>query len=161
MAEQPVPGPEHRRLESFVGDWDTEGTVKVNPSGPGVKFRAVDSYEWVPGGFFLLHRWDALMPDGRTQGVEIIGYDPAKGTYTVHSFDSSGNTDVMDASTANDTWTFEGKLLRFTGRFRDGGATLTGVWEQRLDTGSAWVHWMEVTLSRRNRQVDEPVAAER
>lgn len=94
------------------------------------------------------------MPDGRTQGVEIIGYDSASGTYTVHSYDSSGNTDVMHASVANDTWTFEGKSLRFTGGFRDGGDTLAGIWEQRRDEGAPWVHWMDVTLSKTNYQVE-------
>jgi Protein of unknown function (DUF1579) len=148
MAEQPIPGPEHRRLELFVGNWDTEGTIKVNPSGPGVKFQAVDSYEWVPGGFFLLHRWDAHMPDGRTQGIEVIGYDSAKGTYTVRSFDSAGNTDIMTGSVASDTWTFEGKSLRFRGGFRDGGNTLAGIWEQRSDDGAPWVYLMDVKLSK-------------
>jgi hypothetical protein len=154
MAEQAIPGPEHRRLQSFVGTWATEGTVKTSPSGSGVRFQGVDTYEWIPGGFFLLHRWDTHMPDGRTQGVEIIGYDSASGTYTVHSYDSSGNTDVMHARVANDTWTFEGKSLRFTGGFRDGGDTLAGIWEQRPGEGAPWVHWLDVTLSRVNRQVD-------
>ena len=151
MAEQPILGPEHRRLQSFVSTWATEGTVKTRPSGSGVRFQGVDTYEWIPGGFFLLHRWDTHMPDGRTQGLEIIGYDSANGTYTVHSYDSSGNTDVMKASVTNDTWTFEGKLLRFTGSFRDDGETLAGIWEQRSDETSRWAPWMNVTLSKRIR----------
>ena len=77
--DQLVSGPEHRRLESFIGRWNTEGTIRVNPGSPAVRFHAVDTYEWVPGGFFVLHRWDAHMPEGRTQGVEILGYDAAGG----------------------------------------------------------------------------------
>jgi Protein of unknown function (DUF1579) len=148
MTHQSVPGPEHRRLEAFVGSWDTEGTIWANPSGPGLGFRAIDRYEWVPGGFFVLHRWDAHMPDGRTQGVEILGYDAARATYTVHSFDSAGNADVMTATVADDTWTFEGKSLRFRGSFRDGGKSLVGVWDRRTDDGAGWKQLMDVKLSK-------------
>jgi hypothetical protein len=36
---------------------------------------ALDTYEWLPGGFFLLHRVDGLMGDEPVQAVEIIGYE--------------------------------------------------------------------------------------
>jgi hypothetical protein len=88
------------------------------------------------------------MPDGRTQGVEILGYDAARATYTVQSFDSAGNTAAMTASVAGDTWTFEGKSLRFRGSFRDGGNTLVGVWDRRADEVADWGHWMDVKLSK-------------
>jgi hypothetical protein len=148
VAGHPIPGPEHRRLEVFVGNWDTEGTITKSPFGPRVRFRALDSYQWVPGGFFLLHRWDAHMPDGRTQGIEVIGYDAAKGTYTLRSFDSAGNTEIMTGTVTGDTWTFEGKTLRFRGGFRDGGNTLAGMWEQRSDDAAPWVYLMDVKLSK-------------
>jgi hypothetical protein len=99
------------------------------------------------------------MPDGRTQGVEIIGYDSASETYTLHSYDNSGNTDVMHARVVNDKWTFEGKLLRFTGGFRDAGDTLAGIWERRPDEGAPWVHWLDVSLSRVHHYVDAPEKA--
>jgi len=146
--EQLVSGPEHRRLEPFIGKWKTEGIIKATPVAPGVPFHAVDTYEWVPGGFFVLHRWDANMPDGRTQGVEILGYDAARATYTVQSFDSVGNTDALTASVAGDSWTFDGKLLRFRGSFRDGGNCLVGVWDRRTNEAATWEHFMDVKLSK-------------
>jgi hypothetical protein len=146
--DQFASGPEHRRLGSFVGRWNTEGTIRVNPGGPPATFHAVDTYEWVPGGFFVLHRWDAHMPDGRTQGVEILGYDAARRKYTLQSFDSAGNIEQMTATVAGDTWTFEGKSLRFRGSFRDGGNTLVGEWDRRTDDGAGWEHSMDVKLSK-------------
>jgi hypothetical protein len=145
---QHVSGPEHRRLAPFIGKWNTEGTIQANPSSPAVKFHAVDTYEWLPGGYFVLHRWDAHMPDGRTQGVEILGFDAARGTYVAHSYDSAGNTDVMNATVADDTWTFEGKSLRFRGSFHDRGKSLIGVWDRRTAEGAGWEHLMDVKLSK-------------
>jgi len=153
VQEQLTSGPEHRRLEPFVGQWKTEGTIQATPTGPGQKFHAVDTYEWVPGGYFVLHRWDAHMPDGRTQGIEILGYDAARATYTVQSFDSAGNSDAMTASVAGDAWTFEGKSLRFRGSFRDGGNRLVGEWDQRTDETADWEHFMDVQLSKVNGRV--------
>ena len=127
------------------------GTIKESPSSSGLSFHAVDNYEWVPGGFFVLHRWDAQMPDGRKQGVEILGYDAARATYTVQSFDSEGNTDLMQGSVVDGTWTFEGKSLRFRGGFRDGGNSLVGVWEKRAGEAAAWEHLMDVKLSKVDR----------
>jgi hypothetical protein len=145
MAEQPVPGPGHQRLGAFVGTWATEGEITAGPPG---KVKATDTYEWLPGGFFLLHRWDAHMPDGRTQGVEIIGYDAASQTYPMYSFDSAGNVGTMRAHVDGDAWTFEGESLRFTGGFRDGGETFAGAWEQRSGDGTEWSPWMDIKLSR-------------
>lgn len=92
VAQPPRPDPGHRRLDAFVGTWHTEGELKARSSGPAVKFHATDTCEWLPGGFFLVHRWDAHMPDGEFKGVEIIGYDASSQTYPMHAFDSWGNT---------------------------------------------------------------------
>lgn len=132
------------RLDAFAGEWETTGTL-----ASGVRFRATDTYEWVAGGHFLLHRFDAEMPDGSMQGIEVIGHDPARGTYPMHSFDSSGNTSVMHAKADGDAWTFEGTTMRFTGGFRDGGSVFEGAWESRDADGSPWTPAMTVTLRKR------------
>lgn len=148
MSEEPRLGPGHKRLGAFVGTWATEGEIKGGPSGPRSKVRAIDIYEWLPGGFFLLHKGDSHMPDGRTQGIEVIGYDPASDAYSMHSFDSAGRVAVMRASVEREEWTFEGPSLRFTGGFRDGGDTWAGTWTQRSSEGAEWFPWMNITLSK-------------
>lgn len=150
-AQPPGPGPEHRRLDAFVGIWKTEGEIRASASGPAARFRATDTYEWLPGGFFLVHRFEAQMPDGETQGIEIIGYDAERKTYPMHSFDSQGNASVMQASVEDGTWIFTGEALRFTGSFQDGGNTITGLWEQRSDDGGQWLPWLDVKLTKAGR----------
>jgi hypothetical protein len=142
----PKPSPAHRKLEAFLGAWETRGTV--HDAGAGRPFTAQDMYEWVPGGFFLLHRWDAAMPDGRIQGVEIIGYDAEKQSYRIHSYDSYGGSDVMRASEANGVWTFLGDKARFTGQFSDDGTVMEGRWEVRASERDAWRPWMDVRLTK-------------
>jgi hypothetical protein len=136
------------RLDVFVGVWDTEGEMITGPSGPQVKFTATDTYEWMPGGHFLLHRFDAHMPAGRVQGTEIIGYSQESGDYPMHSVDSRGNVSVMHARTDGDRWTFSGECMRFSGGFRDNGMIFAGLWEIRSVDGSTWQPWMQVRLRK-------------
>jgi hypothetical protein len=120
----------------------------VQDAGTGRRFTARDWYEWVPGGFFLLHRWDAAMPAGPTQGVEIIGYDGEKRSYFLHSYDSHGGVGTMHATEADGGWTFVGDTARFTGRFSEPGTVLTGRWELRKSEDDAWQRWMDVRLTK-------------
>ena len=43
-----------------------------------------EHYEWLPGGFFLLHQWDANAGTREFKGTEIIGHDEANGGYFTH-----------------------------------------------------------------------------
>jgi hypothetical protein len=134
------------RLDSFVGTWDTEGEVRV-PGGPPVKFKATDTYEWLPGGYFMLHRFDAHMPEGNVQGIEVIGYDEGSKSYSMNSFDSLGNSSVMKARIEKDQWTYTGEATRFTGEFNEKETVFSGLWELR--DKEMWQPWMDVKLKKR------------
>lgn len=140
------PGPEHERLAAFVGRWKTRGEVRASGDSPALEIAGVDTYEWLPGGFFLLHRVDVRIGGERVEAVEVIGWDAAAGAYFAHSYDSRGNADTMRASVEGGVWTFLGKAERFTGGFSHGGRTLAGLWERR--EGSRWLPWMDVRLTR-------------
>ena len=139
---------ELERLTPFLGAWDTDGLIRATGVGDASSFRVVDTYERLPGGHFLVHRVDANMPEGRAQGIEIIGYSRDRGDHPMHAFDSTGLASVIRARVEQDTRTFLGDSLRFTGRFRDNGRTFDGTCEMRSVDGSSWQPWMDVTLKR-------------
>jgi hypothetical protein len=58
--EVPKPDPALSRLNVFVGKWVTEGLIMESPAGPTATLKAVDTYEWLPGGFFLIHHVDGF-----------------------------------------------------------------------------------------------------
>ena len=90
-------GDAHHRLDVFVGTWHTEGTsfadgqTTDDPRASGVRWTSDEHYEWLPGGFFLLHQWDALAGTREFKGTEIIGYDEADGGYFTRFFDNAGS----------------------------------------------------------------------
>ena len=57
---------------------------------PPRRIDAVDTYEWLPGRFALLHRVNARVGDQKVEGAEIIGYDPAHKTYITQYFGTDG-----------------------------------------------------------------------
>lgn len=136
-----------KRLNAFVGKWNTEGEIQESPFGPAGKLIGRDTYEWLAGGFFLIHRVNVRMGNQKNESIEIIGYDAQSNSYPMHSFDSQGNSAVMQAGVAGDTWTFTGESMRFKGTFSEDGKRISGKWEY-LDDGSNWHHWMDVKLTK-------------
>ena len=146
-ARPPEPTPEHRLLDAFVGTWRTEGRMEAGPLGPAAAIRGTDRYEWLPGGFFLVHRVDVRMGDEQVNTIEIIGWDPESRTYPMRWFDGRGGSGTYHAAFRDGAWTFAGETERFTGRFAADGGTISGTWE-RTEDGSEWLPWMEINLTK-------------
>lgn len=66
MSPQATAGPEHKRLEVFVGKWNQEGRAYDSPFGSAADISAVETFEWLTGGLFLVHRLE-----GQLGGVPI------------------------------------------------------------------------------------------
>jgi hypothetical protein len=148
-------GPEHWRLEGFVGRWITEGQAYDGPFGPSAKITAVETYEWLPGGLFLVHRMQGRLGDQEMACLEVIGHEASRESYAVRSFYNDGTHNLWLARERDGTWTFagewkkEGKPLkvRCTAVFKDAGNTLTGDSEYSED-GSRWQRFWETKLTR-------------
>jgi len=143
-------GAEHERLDALIGRWKTDGQTKETREAPAAKIDAVDTYEWAPGGFALLHGVDAKVGDETVEGAEIIGYDPERGAYVTQYFGSDGPAAYeADLARENGTlvWRMRSKGDRFTGTFNDDGNVITGHWELLDDDGN-WQPWMDITLTK-------------
>jgi hypothetical protein len=136
----------HTRLGVLVGRWLTRGSTTDTADA----IEAVDTYEWLPGRFGLLHIVDARVGDDHVEGAEIIGWDAARNAYVTQYFGTDG-PNAYEARFGEEegalVWSMRSATDRFTGRFSEDGDTITGDWE-RLDDGGEWVPWMHVTLTR-------------
>lgn len=131
------PSAAHGKLEVFVGKWHAEGT-SYGEGSDGVPWTSEESYEWLPGGFFLLHRWDAMTGERAFQGTEILGYDEAEGGYFTRFFDNSGFHPEYRATVDGDVWRFEEPETRATVTVEDEGNRMRFKWEWR-NGGPEWV----------------------
>jgi hypothetical protein len=110
----------------------------------------VDTHDWLPGRFSLLHTVDARVGNAHVEGAEIIGWEEARNAYVTQYFGSDGPNAYEAQLTEEEgvlVWTMRSAADRFTGRFSEAGDTITGHWEQ-LDADERWRPWMEVTLTR-------------
>jgi hypothetical protein len=123
--QPPKPGPEHKKLEAFLGTWTYEGEAKESVVGPAGKISGTDVYEMLPGGFFLQHHWDEKNPLGNVKGTEIWGYDPIRKTYTYNFFSSLGEMGSGTFKIKGDTWTFAGTGVTYDGKRARGRGTVT------------------------------------
>ena len=140
-------GAEYEKLNNFVGHWKTEGKIAATNAKAETKVAGTDTYQWLPGGFFLLHKVDVHIGDDHNQTLEVIGYDRQNHSYILRHFDNKGNSGLMVGSCVGDDWTFQGENLRFSGGFKKDYKEFSGTWEQSSDKKS-WASFMELRLTK-------------
>ena len=158
----PAPGPEIQRLGALVGRWRSEGHIVGEAPVP---ITGTDIYEWLPGGFFLVHHVDVVIGHQRVRALELIGeYDPATDSFTGRAYDNLGNVTVMRAKVDDHgVWTFTGGgdvapvaqpaaadasgAVRSTLTVSPDRSSMTARWE-RTDDGARWQPWMDMAFTR-------------
>lgn len=119
QATKPTPGPEHKRIAFFAGQWNLEGESKESPLGPGGKFTGTETCEWFAGGFQLVCRTKGTGPKGPITGMAVMSYDRARKAYTYYAFSSLGDNIFVRGQVQDKVWTWsdetmvEGKPVKF------------------------------------------------
>jgi hypothetical protein len=140
-------------LEPLVGEWSMVPTFKgMPPADAGARV----NFEWLPGGRFLIERWEVPVPEA-PDGIAIIGADPEReGDYLQHYFDSRGVARIYKMSLEDGVWKlWRGEpdftpldfSQRFTGTFGADGKTIVGAWEICHD-GKTWEHDFDLTYTK-------------
>jgi Protein of unknown function (DUF1579) len=142
-------------LSRWLGKWHTEGQQLESPLGPAAPFVAVETFEWLDGGRFMVHRLDGKLGLSPAACVEMIGKN-AQGELFAQTFYNDGNikdwrlSEAGESLILNGTWskgsdeTFQ---LRYTARFEEAGNTIVGKWEQSRD-GQAWHAFLEARSTK-------------
>jgi Protein of unknown function (DUF1579) len=75
-AAVPAPDPELQRLAPLLGIWTSEDHTNDSMLGPGVPVTSVETFDWLEGGYFLVHTYETVFGDAPAQkGVNYCGYD--------------------------------------------------------------------------------------
>jgi hypothetical protein len=146
---------EHEQLDAFVGKWHMEGQQLAGLAGPAASISALETYEWLPGGQFLIHRFDGHIGDAQAACVEIIGFDAERRCYRAHTFYNNGQMNVWDIERRDETWRSLGDWsagdrsmkVRCLTHFIEGGDIMRSRWEHSKD-GSRWLAFWEVSARR-------------
>ena len=100
--EPPKPGPEHKKLEYFLGTWKTEGEIKANEFLPAGKTVSTETATLGPGGFYVESRAEGQFGTR----LAIIGYDSHAKVYTSYYANSGGMVGTATGTVNGNTWTW-------------------------------------------------------
>lgn len=108
QGQAPAPGPEHKRLDYFVGKWSGEADLKPSPLGPGGKMTMQETCERFAGGFHLVCRSQGKGPMGELEGLGVLTWNMDRKLYAYFGIDNFGSTDSGTGSVDGKTWTWAG-----------------------------------------------------
>lgn len=153
-ANRVAPHPQGR-LSLFLGTWRTTGRQYDCPFGGAGSIVALETYQWLSGERFMIHRLDGRIDDDPLACVEVIANDAARSMCLVHSYYDDGHSNDWQLFERDGTWHLEGhwqqagKLIavRCTIWFQNGGNTRAAKWEYS-DDGESFQPFWEVTSSK-------------
>ena len=116
----PQPGPEHKKLEYFVGKWTVETEIKANELLPAGKSVGTETGTLGPGGFYVESRAEGQF--GARLG--IIAYDSHAKVYTSYYASSVGLVGTGTGTVNGNTWTWMVED-KYAGKAIKGRTTIT------------------------------------
>jgi hypothetical protein len=143
------------KLNVFVGKWNIEGKQYDGAFGPAAKINTVETYEWLTGGLFLIHRLNGNVGEQQIACIEIIGYDEKNNSYPTHSFYNDGRTNEWQSHEENGIWTLTGNSeaagkpikVRSTTLFSNGNNSIAIKWEKSND-GLKWEIFWDINATK-------------
>jgi hypothetical protein len=117
----PKPGPEHKKLEYFVGKWTVEDEIKPNGYVPAGKTVSTETDTLGPGGFYV---------ESRAEGGQLptrfgfMTYDSHAKVYTSYYASSVGLVGTGTGTVNGNTWTWMVED-KFAGEAVKGRTTVT------------------------------------
>jgi hypothetical protein len=116
----PQPGPEHKKLEYFLGKWTVEGEIIANEFVRAGKNVGTETCTLGPGGFYIECLAEGQLPTR----LAIIAYDSHAKVYTSYYANGGGLVGAATGSVNGNTWTWMVED-KFAGKAIKGRTTVT------------------------------------
>jgi len=109
------PGPEHKAMEGWAGEWDVASKWRMAPDAPPTESKGTSKVHPILGGRFMQEDHSGEMMGMPFTGIGITGYDNMKKKYVSFWIDSGGTGMFTSEGTADSS----GKVLTFEGKMDD------------------------------------------
>ena len=111
MMELAKPGPQHAQLAKYVGEFNAEVSMWMDPSQPPAKSTGKLKNEMALGGRFLMGNYEGNFMGNPFHGMSCTGYDNGEKKYFSAWIDDMSTGCMMTKGTADES----GKVLTLTG----------------------------------------------
>ncbi len=137
---RPPRAPELDRLKMFVGEWETEGEVRIPAVEAILRTVGHNSADWMLDGRMVVEHAELDMGElGKISGMSVWTWDSAIRKYRMFWFDSLGEVSIgtatFDAKT--ETWHITAKAQKF------GYRTIAKGTLRRIDANTIEWTWRE------------------
>lgn len=84
LAEAGKPGPEHKKLQPFVGNWTFTMKLWTDPSQPAAEMKGTTERKWIMDGRFVHEttRGECAKTGKSFEGLGLLGYDAGQKKFT-------------------------------------------------------------------------------
>lgn len=145
--------PAREKLNYFLGTWNIEMHMKTGALNSHL-YLATEHNEWAPDHSLLISK-----PEGNSasaeSGLTVMGYSPSKHVYTYHILKSSGDSEDLQGTLEDRTWTWltdelrtgtESTKTRIT--MKEISPTAYTLRVETIPAGSTWSTVMEGTAKK-------------
>jgi hypothetical protein len=116
--------------------------------GPAARVKAVETYEWLTGKAFIVHRFEGRVGDAPAASIEVIGPVTEGASFPVRAFYDSGIASEWQLKARGTTtwvvtrtWPIAGRDAQVRCTIIDGGDEMTARWEYAINGGDWQVSW--------------------
>lgn len=127
MAQIAAPGENHRKLETFVGTWNTKVSSWMAPGTDPLTSSGTSKNSMILGGRYLEQRFEGSFMGQPFHGLGYTGYDNVTKKWWGSWMDSMGTGLMLSEGTmqSDGTWAFDAKMADpMTGKMTDLKETL-------------------------------------
>ena len=153
----PPPQKEHEWLKQFVGEWDTEAEVLMEPGKPPVKMKGTESARLV-GGFWLISELKGECFGVPMTGIMTVGYDVQKKKYVgtficsasdwLCKYEGTVKGQVLTLDTEGPSFAGDGTTVRYQDVITLVDANTRTLHSQTLGQDGQWKRFMTATYKR-------------
>lgn len=129
MTDIKRPNPALKALNIMVGTWDLKG----HDLSTREEVHGRSTFEWLEGGFFMVHRFHFDYAGRAIAGIELIGYNEQSRQLKTHVYSTDGPEPLeytweLDDKTFTNWFGEAGADDHYKGQFSEDKNTLTGQW---------------------------------
>jgi Protein of unknown function (DUF1579) len=109
---QAAPGEEHRRFDTFIGQWNARATFWMSPDQEPMTTEGQMVNTWALGKRYLEMRYKSEFMGQPFEGIGYWGYNTASGLFESFWIDTAGTMMMFDC---DGTVSADGKVFRSSG----------------------------------------------
>lgn len=138
---------ENSDFKRLIGTWETSG--QVHAANGTVNLSGLDSYEFILGGNYILHKADVMIGNEKSETFEIISLNKKTGDAQMQYFNSKGESGVMTSEINGNEFQIIGDGIKFMGAINSENTELTGQWLIQKENKN-WTEFIILKLEKRN-----------